>query len=84
MLVQELGNAQLGAHAVSAGDQHRLLHARHRQTEAAAEAAHVIQAALIPGAGHMLLHKFHGLVTGGNVHTGSGVAGRLRILVFHK
>ena len=45
VLVHQLGQAELGAHAVGAGDQHRLLHPGNGQAEAAAEAAHVVQTA---------------------------------------
>ena len=83
VLVQQLGDSQLGAYAVGAGDQHRLLHACNGQTKAAAEAAHVIQAALVLGAGNVLFHQLYGPVTGGDVHTGGSVAGRLGVVVFH-
>ena len=84
VLVQEHGDFQLGTHAVGTGNQNGLLHTGDGQAEAAAEAAHIVQAPFIPGPGNVLLHEFHGLVTGSDVYTGSGVAGRLRILVIHK
>ena len=45
VLVHEDGQLDLGAAAVGAGDQNRLLHPGDVQAEAAAEAAHVVQAA---------------------------------------
>ena len=84
VLVQEHGDFQLGTHAVGTGNQNGLLHTGDGQAEAAAEAAHIVQAPFIPGPGNVLLHEFHGLVTGSDVYTGSGVAGRLRILVIHR
>ena len=45
VLIHEDGQFDLGAAAVGAGDQHRLLHPGNGQAEAAAEAAHVIQTA---------------------------------------
>ena len=83
VLVKQLGNAQLGAHAVGTGNQHRLLHTGNRQTEAAAKAAHIVEAPLVAGPCHVFFHELHGLVAGSNVYAGSGVAGRLRILVIH-
>jgi hypothetical protein len=44
------------------------------QTEATAEAAHVVNAALVLGAGDVPLHKLDRLVTGRNIYAGSGVA----------
>ena len=44
------------------------------EAKAAAEASHIIQAALVSGALNMLFHQFYGLVAGGNVNTGSSVA----------
>ena len=83
MLVQKLGNAQLGAHAIGAGNQHRLLHSGNGQAKAAAETAYIVQAAFVFGPGNVLLHQFHGLVAGSDVYTGSGVAGRLRVFMIH-
>ena len=83
VLVQKLGNAQLGAHAIGAGDQHRLLHSGNGQAKAAAEAAYIVQAAFVFGPGNVLLHQLHGLVAGSDVYTGSGVAGRLRVFMIH-
>ena len=83
VLVHEDGQFDLGAAAVGAGDQHRLLHPGNGQAEAAAEAAHVVQTAGVAGAGDVGLHQLHGLVSGGDVHTGGSVAGGLGIVVFH-
>ena len=83
MLVHQDGQLDLGAAAVGAGDQHGLLIAGHGQAEAAAEAAHIVQAALVAGPGNVLLHQLHSPVTGGDVHTGGSVAGGIGILVIH-
>ena len=74
MLVKKHGNFQLCSHPVGAGYQHRLRNAFQIQAKAAAEASHIIQAALVSGALNMLFHQFYGLVAGGNVNTGSSVA----------
>mgnify|MGYP002416089685 CR=1 FL=1 len=82
VLVHEDGQLDLGAAAVGAGNQHRLFHAG-GQTKAAAEAAYVVQAALVAGSGYMLFHQLHRPVAGGDVHAGGGVAGGEGILVIH-
>ena len=68
VLVQEHGDFQLGANAVGAGNQHRLLHAGQIGSEQASEPA---DARHHPGdyrALDMLLHQFHRLVSRGDVH----------------
>ena len=74
VLVHEDGQLHLGAAAVGAGDQNGLGHTRHVEAEAAAEAAHVVHAALVLGAGNVPLHQLDRLVAGGNVYAGGGVA----------
>ena len=74
MLVHEEGQAELGAHTVCAGDQHRLLISLEIQSEEAAEAADVVQAALVLGPGNVGFHQLHRPVAGGDVHTGRLVA----------
>ena len=81
VLVHDHGNAQLGAHAVGAADQHRMGHIGAVQLKQAAKAAKAADAMLVGGAGHILFHKFHCAITGGNVHTGGSVA--CRIALFH-
>ena len=80
VLVHEDGQLHLGAAAVGAGNQHGLFHACHRQTEAAAEAAHVVQAALVAGAGNVSLHQFNCLITSSDIHACCGVALRSGML----
>ena len=46
-----------------------------------AKAAKAADAMLVGGAGHILFHKFHCAITGGNIHTGGSVA--CRIALFH-
>ena len=68
VLIQQHGDFQLGAHAVGAGDQHRLLHAGKVRGEQAAKPA---DAGDHPGdhrALDVLFHQFHGLVPRGDVH----------------
>ena len=77
MLVHILGDAQLGAHAVGAGNQNGMGHIGAVQLEQAAETAQPADAMLVHGAGHILFHQLHTAVTGGDVHTGGGVAGRI-------
>jgi len=81
MLVQQHGDAQLGADAVSAGNQNGMLHAGAVQLKQAAEAAQTADAALGHRAGHILLHQLNRAIPGGNIHACSGVAGR--IAFFH-
>jgi len=84
VLVHQDGQLHLGAAAVGTGDQNRLFHAGDGQTEAAAEAAHIIQAAFVAGTGNVLLHQLHSAVAGSDINTGSSIAGGERILVIHK
>ena len=81
VLVQQHGNAQLGADAVRAGNQNRVLHAGAVQLKQAAEAAQTADAILGHGAGHILLHQLNRAIPGGNIHACGGVAGR--IAFFH-
>ena len=81
VLVHDHGDLQLGAHAVGAGDQHRVLVAGAVQLKQAAKAAQPADAVLVHGAGHILLHQFDRTVTGGDVHACCGVA--FRIALFH-
>ena len=73
--VHQLGDADLCAHAVGAGDQAGLGHAGNVQGEQPAEAADGLPHARGHGPGHMPLHQLHGLVAGGDVHAGGGVGG---------
>ena len=81
VLVHDHGDLQLGAHAVRAGDQNRVLVAGAVQLKQAAKAAQTTNAVLVHGAGNILLHQFNGAVTGSDIHTGSCVT--LRIALFH-
>ena len=74
MLVQQLGNADLGADAVGAGNQNRLGHTGQIGSEQTATAADVGHDAGDHGALHMLLHELDALITGLNVHAGLAVA----------
>ena len=81
MPVHQEGQAQLRPHTVGAGNQHRLLVALQIQSKQPAEAADVIQAALVFGAGNVRLHQLHRPVSGGNVHTGRLIALGIAFLV---
>ena len=81
MLVHQLGQAQLGAHTVSAGDQHRLFHPGHLRGEHAAEAAQRPHDAGDVGGLHHGLDAAYRLIAGGDVHAGGGVG--LGMGVFH-
>ena len=83
VLIHKNGKLDLGAAAVCTGNQNRLFHTGNGQAEAAAKAAHIVQTTLVSGAGNVLLHQLNGPVAGGDIHTGSRVAGRLGILVIH-
>ena len=83
VLIHEDGQLDLGAAAIGTGHQDRLFHTGNGQTIAAAKAAHIIQATLVPGPGNMLLHQFHSLVACCNINTGSRIAGGERILMIH-
>ena len=76
MLVHKLGDADLGAHAVGAGDQHRLLHPGEVGDKQAAEAADVGDHAGNEGALDVGAHQLHTLVASLNIHTGVPVAVR--------
>ena len=73
MLVHQQSQAQLGAHAVGAGDQDGLFHTRQLGGEHAAEAAQGTHHAGDVGGLHHGLDALDGLVTGGDVHAGGGV-----------
>ena len=81
VLVQQHGDAQLGAHAVGAGDQDGMLHTGAIQLKQAAEAAQPADAVLGHGAGDILFHQFDRTIPGRNIHACSGVTGR--IAFFH-
>ena len=74
VFVHQKGDLQLRAHAVRAGDQHRAGNARQVHLEQAAEAADALEHAGDSRARNVLLHQFHGAVSGGDVHTGLLVA----------
>ena len=81
VLVQQHGDTQLGADAVGAGNQNRMLHAGAVQLKQAAEAAQTADTVLGHRAGHVLFHQLHRAVTGGDIYTGRSIAGR--IAFFH-
>ena len=81
VLAHDHGNFQFGAHAVGAGDQHRVLVAGAVQLKQATKAAQTANAVLVHGAGHILLHQFNRAITGGDIHTGGCIA--FRIAFFH-
>ena len=83
MLVHQNRQLNLGTAAIRSGNQHRLFHAGHGQTEAAAKATHVVQTTLIAGTSNVLFHQFDRSVTGSDIHAGCGIAGRMRIFVIH-
>ena len=83
MFVHQNRQLHLGAAAVGAGDQHRLLHTCNGKTKAAAEATHIVQAAFIFGAGDVLFHQFNSAIAGNNVNAGGSVAGRLGVFMIH-
>ena len=70
MLVGHLGNDQLGADAVSAGNQYRLLVSEGSQIEHAAEAADTADHARTVGARHMGLDALDDFVTGFDAYAG--------------
>ena len=73
MPVHEIGQLQLGAHAVGAGNHHRLTVAA-GQLEAAAKAAQSADYAGDIGGFHHGLDEVGGFVARGHVHAGGGVA----------
>ena len=81
VLVQQLGDAQLGAHAVGAGDQHRLFHTGKVRGEESAEASNVGDHAGDQRALHVLAHELDALIACFNINAGGGV-GR-GVGVFH-
>ena len=81
VLIQQHGDAQLGAHAVGAGDQHRALNTGAVQLKQAAKAAQTADALLGHRTGNVLLHQLHRAVTRRNVNAGGLVA--FRIALFH-
>ena len=76
MLVQQLGNADLGADAVGAGHQNRLRHALDIRGKQAAEAADVGHHAGDHGSRHMTAHQLDALVARFNIDSGLPVAVR--------
>ena len=70
VLVGHLGNDQLGADAVSAGNQYRLLVSEGSQIEQAAEAADTADHARTVGARHMGLDALDDFVTGFDAYAG--------------
>ena len=83
MLVHQNRQLYLGAAAIGTGDQNGLFHTVDGKTKAAAEAAHIVQAAFVTGTGNMLFHQFHRSVASGDVYAGSGVRCGEGILVIH-
>ena len=81
MLVQQLSQTQFGAHAVGAGNQHRLRHTGQIGGKQAAEAANVRNYAGDVGALDVRAHQLDALVTGSDVHTGCRIGGGVRF--FH-
>ncbi len=73
--LHQLGNADLGAHAVGAGDQTGAGHAGHVQLEQAAEAADAVGHTGDHRPGHVLFHQLHSPVSGGDVHARGRVGG---------
>ncbi len=70
VLVRHLGDHQLGADAVGAGNQHRFLVAEGGQVEQAAEAADAADDARAVGARHMGLDALDDFVTGLDAYAG--------------
>ena len=70
MLVGHLGNDQLGADAIGAGNQHRLLVSEGSQIEQTAEAADTADYARTVGARHMGLDALDDFVTGFDAYAG--------------
>ena len=80
VLIEKLGDAELGADAVRARNEHGLLHPRHVEREEAAEAAD-IRLAVGHGARDVLLHELHRAVARGDVDARLLIA--LRKTLFH-
>ena len=76
VLIHQKGELQLGADAVRTGDQNRLRDPGQIQSKKTAEAAHVGADAGGNGRGNVALHQLHGLVTGGDIHTGGSIGVR--------
>ena len=74
MLVQHKGDFELGADAVGAGNQYRMLNAGQVQRHHTAETADLIDTGRGLGSGDMGFHQFNRLVTGGNVDAGGFIA----------
>ena len=70
VLVGHLGNDQLGADAIGAGNQHRLLVSEGSQIEQAAEAADTADYARTVGARHMGLDALDDFITGFDAYAG--------------
>ena len=84
VLVHEERQLQLGAHAVGAGHQHGLLHAVQVGGKHAAKAAQGAHDPGDVGGFHHGLDAAHRLISGGDVHAGSGVGGRVRVRMIHE
>ena len=75
MLVHELCQTELGAHAVRAGDENGLRHPGKIGSKEAAEAANVRNHTGDMGALDVCTHQLDALVTGSDVHAGCRVGG---------
>ena len=69
--------AQLGTHAVGAGDQDRMLHTRAIQLKQAAEAAQPATCSSRSWCGRHAVSQFDRTIPGRNIHACSGVTGRI-------
>ena len=84
MLVHQERQLQLGADAIGAGDQNRVLHSLYRRFKHAAEAADRTEYARNISAFDKRLHLFDSFITCGNIYTCCLVTFRTTINHFHQ
>ena len=77
--VQQLGDADFGAHPIGAGHQHRLTYAGQVRGEQPAKAPNAGHYPGDPGPGHVGGHQLHTGVACGDVHAGLPVALRITL-----
>ena len=83
MLVHKDRELDLGTAAVGARNEHGLFHTCDGETEAAAEAADVVEATLVFGACDMFFHKLDSAVAGCDINARRCVAVGFRIRMKH-
>ena len=77
VLVHKDSHLYLCSATIGARNQNRLFYARKIKSKATTETAYIIKASFVFGACNVLFHQLDCLVTGCNINTGSGIAGRL-------